>query len=124
MQELVSQLVQQLGIDETKARTGAAVLFKAAQDKLGNAEFQRVLGSLPGLNELLRQAPANGGGLLGGLASALGGNAALLANVVSGFGRLGLSPDMAKRFVPIMLDFLRKHVGADVVAEIEGALRA
>ena len=65
-----------------------------------------------------------GGGLLGGLTSALGGNAAMLANVVSGFSKLGLSADTAKKFVPIILDFLRKHVAADVVTKIEAALRA
>jgi len=125
MQELLTQLKKQLGIDEDQARTGAAILFRAARDKLGNAEFQRVLGGLPGLADLLRQAPANNGGLLGSLASALGGgNAAILANIVTGFGKLGLSPEMAKRFVPVIGDFLHKHVGPDGVAEIEGALRS
>jgi hypothetical protein len=125
MQELLTQLRKQLAIDEQQARTGAAILFKAARDKLGDDEFQRVLGGLPGLADLLRQAPANNGGLLGSIAAALGGgNAAILAGIVSGFGKLGLTPEMAKRFVPIIGDFLHKHVGPDVVAEIEGALRS
>ncbi len=62
--------------------------------------------------------------MLGGLASALGGNAAILANLVSGFSKLGLSVDTARKFVPIVIDFLRKHVSPDVVAKIEAALRA
>ena len=61
--------------------------------------------------------------MLGGLASALGGNAAILANLVSGFSKLGLSVD-GRKFVPIVIDFLRKHVSPDVVAKIEAALRA
>ena len=125
MQELFTQLSKRLDIDEHQARNGAAILFRAARDKLGGAEFQRVLGGLPGLAELLRQVPAANAGLLGTLAAALGGgNAAILANIVTGFGHLGLSAEMAKRFVPIIGEFLRRHVGADAVAEIEGALRS
>ncbi len=124
MQELFDSLSRQLGIDATQAQSGAAILFKAAQDKLGSDEFQKLLGGVPGLNDLLQQAPASGGGLLGGLASALGGNAAILANLVSGFSKVGLSIDTARKFVPIVIDFLRKHVSPDVVAKIEAALRA
>jgi len=125
MKELFDSLCGQLGIDATQAQSGAAILFKAAEDKLGSDEFQKLLGGVPGLSDLVKQAPAGGGGgLLGGLASALGGNAAILANVVSGFSKLGLSVDTAKKCVPIVIDFLRKHVSPDVVAKIEAALRA
>jgi hypothetical protein len=124
MKELFDSLSQQLGIDATQAQSGAAILFKAAQDKLGSGEFQKLLGGVPGLSDLVKLAPSGGGGLLGGLASALGGNAAILANVVSGFSKLGLSVDTARKFAPIVIDFLRKHVSPDVVAKIEAALRA
>jgi Protein of unknown function VcgC/VcgE (DUF2780) len=126
MNELVDQLTKQLGIDQNQAQSGAAILFKAAQDKLGGGEFQTLLGEVPGIGDLLKLAPASGGGggLLGGLAAALGGNAAIFANVVSGFSKLGLSAETAKKFVPVMLDYLRKYVGADVVTRFETALRA
>lgn len=124
MKELLDQLTQKLGIDTQQAQSGAAILFKAAQDKLGGGEFHKLLGGVPGLGDLVKLAPAGGGGLLGGLAAALGGNAAMLANVVSGFSKLGLSADTARKFVPIVIDFLRKHVSPDVVAKVEAALRA
>lgn len=124
MKELLDQLTRKLGIDTQQAQSGAAILFKAAQDKLGGGEFHELLGGVPGLGDLVKLAPAGGGGLLGGLAAALGGNAAMLANVVSGFSKLGLSADTARKFVPIVIDFLRKHVSPDVVAKVEAALRA
>jgi hypothetical protein len=126
VKELFDQLTKQLGIDQNQAQSGAAILFKAAKDKLGGAEFHKLLGRVPGIDDLLKRAPAGGGGggLLGGLASALGGNAAILANVVSGFTRLGLSAETGRKFVPIVLDFLRKHVDPEVIAKIEAALRA
>lgn len=124
MQELITKLSQQLNIDEWQARGGAAILFKAAKDKLGAAEFSRTLGQVAGVDALIRQAPPSGGGLLGGLASLAGGNAALIATIVSGFSKLNLSSDDAQKFVPIVLDYLRGHAGPEAVSELEKALRA
>src|SRR6188472_1764190 len=126
MKELIDMLTGALGVNVAQAEGGAAVLFKAAKDKLGEGEFSRLLGGVPGLPELLKKAPASGGGglggLLGGLAGAVGGNAALISTVMSGFGKLGLGTDDAKRFVPVIMDFLRQKVGPDVVSRLEKTL--
>lgn len=127
MKELVDQLTRNLGVNATQAEGGAAVLFKAARDKLGGDEFGKLLGGVPGLSELLQKAPASGGGfggLLGGLAGAVGGNAGLIATIVGGFGKLGLTTDHAKKFVPVILEFLKTKVGPDVVSKLEQTLRA
>jgi hypothetical protein len=126
MKELIDMLTGALGVDAKQAEGGAAVLFKAAKDKLGDGEFSQLLGGVPGLSDLVKKAPAAGGGLgglLGGLAGAVGGNAALISTVVGGFGKLGLTTDDAKRFVPVILDFLRKKAGPDVVSRLEKTLR-
>jgi hypothetical protein len=127
MKELVDMLTSNLSVDAKQAEGGAAVLFKAAKDKLGSAEFGQLLGGVPGLSELMNKAPAASGGLggmLGGLAGAMGGNAGLIATVVGGFSKLGLKPDDAKKFVPVILEFLHSKVGADVVSKLEKTLRA
>jgi hypothetical protein len=129
MKELIDSLTKTLGISGTQAEGGAAVLFKAAKDKLGAAAFESQLGSVSGLNDLLKKAPPSGsgggfGGLLGGLAGAIGGNAALISTVVGGFSKLGLKADDAKKFVPVILGFLRTKVGPDVVSNLEKTLRA
>jgi hypothetical protein len=127
MKELIDSLTQSLGISGAQAEGGAAVLFKAAKDKLGGEEFTQLLGSVPGLGDLMKKAPAAGGGLggmLGGLAGAMGGNAGLIATIVGGFSKLGLKPEDARKFVPVILDFLRTKVGPDVVSKLEKTLRA
>ena len=127
MKELIDSLTKSLGISGAQAEGGAAVLLKAAKDKLGAAEFDSQLGSVPGLHDLLKKAPATGGGLgglLGGLAGAMGGNAALISTIVGGFGKLGLKAEDAKKFVPIIMGFLRTKVGPDVVSNLEKTLRA
>src|SRR6187399_2233863 len=114
MKELIDMLTSTLGVSAGQAEGGAAVLFKAAKDKLGDGEFSRLLGGIPGLSDLLKKAPASGGGglggLLGGLAGAMGGNAALISTIVGGFGKLGLGADDAKRFAPVMFEFLKTQV--------------
>jgi len=128
MKELIDQLKAKLGVSGAQAEGGAAVLFKAARDKLGAGEFDQLLGGIPGLGDLMKNAPAAPGGglggLLGGIAGAMGGNAALLGTIVGGFGKLGLRVDDAKRFAPVIMDFLRTKVGKEVAEKIEKALRA
>ena len=126
MKELVDLLSKNLRITAPQAEGGAAVLFKAAKDKLGGEEFGKLLGSMPGLSDLMKKAPAPSGGLsglLGGLAGAVGGNAGLIATIVSGFGKLGLNAEDAKKFVPVIMEFLRSKVGPDVVSKLEKTLR-
>jgi hypothetical protein len=128
MKELIDTLTKKLGVSGTQAEGGAAVLFKAAKDKLGNEEFGKLLGGLPGLADLMKKAPAAGGGgfggLLGGIAGAMGGNAALISTIVGGFGKLGLTTEDARRFAPVMFDFLRTRVSPDVADKLERTLRA
>ncbi len=126
MKELVDLLTKKLGVNASQAEGGAAVLFKAAKDKLGGEEFNRLLGGVPGLGDLMKKAPPAGGGLgglLGGIAGAMGGNAALISTIVGGFGKLGLTAEDAKRFGPVMFEFLKTKVPTDVVTRLEKALR-
>jgi hypothetical protein len=127
MKELIDMLTSKLGISGTQAEGGAAVLFKAARDKLGGAEFDQLLGGVPGLTDLLKKAPASGGGLgglLGGLAGAVGGNAGLISTIFQGFGKLGLTVEDARRFAPVIMEFLRTQVGPEVASRLERTLRA
>ncbi|HET9472676.1 MAG TPA: DUF2780 domain-containing protein [Steroidobacteraceae bacterium] len=128
MKELIDMLTKKLGVSAPQAEGGAAVLFKAAKDKLGGEEFGKLLGGVPGLGDLMKKAPATGGGglggLLGGLAGAIGGNAALISSIVGGFGKLGLTAEDAKRFAPVMFEYLKTRVPPDVVSRLEKTLRA
>ena len=127
MQDLIQALIKELKVDSAQATGGAAVLFKAAREKMGTPEFSQLLGKLPGIENLISQAPAAGGmgKLFGGFASALGGgNAALLANVLSGFSKLGLTQAHAQQFVPVVLKFLQAKLGKAAAEKLEKALRA
>ena len=57
MKDLVTELSQKLKINEAQAKSGAAILFKAAKNKLGSSEFDRMLGSVSGVDSLIQHAP-------------------------------------------------------------------
>lgn len=128
MNELIAQLVSQLGVQEGQAKGGAGLLLKLAQSKLGG-DFNKVSSAVPGIQDLIKSAPEAGGAakLLGGLAGALGGGKAGgladLASLASGFNQLKLDPQMISKFVPVVLSFVQSKGGADVVKLLAGVLK-
>ena len=100
--ELVSQLTQGLSITPAQATGGAGALFGVAKSRLSPADFSKVSAAVPGMGSFLKAAPApdNTSGLsslTGSLPGGLGG----LASTAGSFQKLGLSPGMVGKFVPI-----------------------
>ena len=90
MNELVKALVSQLGVTDDQATKGSGLLFKAAKERLGG-DFSKIEQALPDVARLIQKAPsasassAGGlGGMLGGLASALGGGKVVFPLDLSG----------------------------------------
>jgi hypothetical protein len=123
--ELVGQLTKSLSITPAQASGGAGALFALAKSKLNPADFGKVAESVPGIEGLIKSAPAPAksspaGALAGGsLPGALGG----LASVAGPFKKLGLSPDMAAKFVPVLTQFVQSKGGAGVAGLLAGALK-
>ncbi len=127
MKEMIDQLVKQLGVNESQATGGAAILLRAARDKMGPPEFSKLLGKVNGIDNLIGKAPQSGGlgKLFGGFAAALGNsNAAIIAGILAGFTQLGLTQQHAKSFVPVMLQYLQGKAGKTAVDALEKTLRA
>ena len=128
--ELIQQLTQSLGVDENQAKGGAGLIFKMAQEKLGDGDFAQLASAVPAVSNLIGEAPAGGGGLagaIGGLAGAMGGGkAGQLANMAAlagGFSQLGLNPGMASKFVPVILSFVQNQGGDQVKNILAGVLK-
>lgn len=125
MNELIGQLVSQLGVQEEQAKGGAGLLLKLAQNKLGG-DFGKVAAAIPGANELIGAAPAAGGAakLLGGVAGAIGGGkAGDLASLAAGFTQLKLDPALIGKFVSIILAFVQSKGGAEIANLLAGVLK-
>lgn len=130
-QDLIASLVNELGVNPSQAQGGAGAIFKAAQQRLGEGQFEQLLGGIPGVKDLLSKAPNPGGGLggmLGGLASMAGklganNDAVQGAQLLAAFSALGLNKDTLMKFIPVVLKYLETHGGADRVAALRAALK-
>ncbi len=127
MMELVQQLVQGAGVSSSQAEGGAGLLFGLVKEQLSAGEFAQVADAVPGVEGLIDAAPDSGGGLgglLGGVASALGGDKlGNLASLASGFSKLDLDTGMIGKFVPIVLSYLQSQGGEGLASLVKGVLQ-
>lgn len=61
--ELIQLLIAQLGINEPQAKGGLGAILSIAQNKLSPATVAEIGKLLPNLADLIKAAPASGGGL-------------------------------------------------------------
>jgi hypothetical protein len=128
MNELVERLMTRAGVSEHQARAGTGALLKAAQERMDANEFEQLLGSVPGVREMLSEAPQKSaaGGLLSGIASMIGGEQSDMAQatrLLTAFGSLGMGKDEILKFAPVILDYLKTHGGENIVDDLRAALR-
>jgi uncharacterized protein VcgC/VcgE DUF2780 len=121
---LVGQLTKGLSITPTQARGGAGSLFALAKTRLSDDEFSKVSSAVPGMHSLLKAAPAvSGNSEFSGLESSLPGNMGRTVEVAEAFHKLGLSPEMAAKFIPVMTKFVESRGGSSTAALLEKALK-
>jgi len=134
--ELVKLLTQQLGINSQQASGGLGLLMGAAQSKLGG-DFGQIAKVMPGVEQVIQQAPkpegaagAGVGGVLGAVSGLLGGKSGgalgslgSLASLAGGFKQLGLGTDMIGKFVPVVLGYVQNKGGDASKSLLEGALK-
>lgn len=129
MLELVKLLSSQVGdVNPEQAKGGAGLIFQMVQKHLSPQEFGKVQAAVPESQELIQAAPnETGGGLmgaLGGLASAVGGeNLGQLASLAGGFQKLGISPQLVMKFVPIIVTYVQQQGGDEVAKLVQGVLK-
>src|SRR4051812_22523289 len=94
--ELVGALSKEIGWTSEQAAGAAGSLFGVAKSRLKPEEFSKIATAVPGIDSLLKAAPAAGGaaGTSGALSQLAGSSAGGLASAASSFAKLGLKPDM------------------------------
>jgi len=121
--ELIGMLSKEIGSSPETAAGAAGALFGVAKSKLKPEEFSQVSKAVPGMDLLLKAAPAMAGGGAAGAVSQAAGGATGLAAATSAFSKLGLSPDMVSKAVPVLTQFVTKSGGANVGKLLSGVLK-
>ena len=113
--ELIGDLSKELGSTPEQAAGAAGALFGVAKSRLKPEEFSQISTAVPGMDSLLKAAPAT---------SALGlGGATGLASVSGAFTKLGLKPEMVSKAVPVLTSYVSKVGGPNVGSLLAGALK-
>ena len=122
---LIEALSKEIGSSPEQAAGAAGALFGLAKSRLSADEFSQVANAVPGIDALLSAAPAVGGavGTAGGGLSQLGGAASGLGAATAAFSKLGLSPDMVAKAIPLLTQFVGKSGGANVASLLAGVLK-
>jgi Protein of unknown function VcgC/VcgE (DUF2780) len=121
---LVTQLTKGLSSTPTQARGGAGTLFALAKSHLSTEEFSKIASAVPGMSGFLKAAPPlSQNSEFSGLESALPGNMGRTVEAAEAFHKLGLSPEMAAKFVPIMSKFVETKGGSSTAALLEKGLK-
>lgn len=121
--DLVSQLSKELGSTPEQAAGAAGALFGLAKSRLKAGDFSKVSKAVPGMDALLKAAPvlaaAGGGSAVSQMAGAAGG----LASMAGAFSKLGLSPELVAKAIPVLTSFVTKGGGANVGKLLAGVLK-
>ena len=127
MNDLIKRLTKELGVNKTQAQGGLIALLRAGQQNMARADFNQFVADIPGADDLLRKAPPPStlSSLAGGLGSLLGGRSSpgRWAGLAASFAELGVDLDTAKKFGPIVIDYVKHHGGEDIVDKMKVALK-
>ena len=124
--ELVGHVVSELGVTPKQAQAAAGTLFGLSKTKLSAADFAKVAGAVPGMEGLLKAAPAAGKqsalDVIAGQAGAATGLGAV-ASVASTLTKLGLKPEQIAKLAPSVIKAVESKGGAEIAGLLAGALK-
>jgi len=110
---LLGMLTGKLGVSADQAEGGIGSMLKLAQEKLTAGDFDQVAAVIPGAQKYLDKAKS-----LGAYSGALGN----LAGLNGALSKLGIPPETAAKFLPMVTDFVGKAGGSKVGALLKSAL--
>ena len=121
--DLVNALSKEIGSTPEQAAGAAGALFGVAKSRLKADEFSQVSKAVPGMDLLLKAAPAASAAVgTAGALSQIGGSTGGLMTAASAFSKLGLKPDLVAKAVPVLTSFVSKSGGAGVGSLLAGVL--
>ncbi|MGR9114372.1 MAG: DUF2780 domain-containing protein [Gammaproteobacteria bacterium] len=128
---LTGMLMQRFNVSQVQAESGAGALFQLAKSRMTEESFNQLSLAVPEIQNLLNavpvvnQSPAGLSGLAGGVSSMTGlpGDALSgLDSLAGAFQQLGMSGDMARQFVPVLVDYVRGSSGDPLANALMSAL--
>ncbi|PCH81214.1 MAG: hypothetical protein COB90_05385 [Hyphomicrobiales bacterium] len=122
MDELISQIAERVGIDESLARTGVKIILGFLNKEGSGDVMSKLLEALPGAKELIDDGGSSGGGLLGGLGGMLGGGMGGAMAALGELNNAGLDMDQSKQVASELISVAKEKVGESEIDELVGSI--
>ncbi|MCA1403447.1 hypothetical protein I6F26_02370 [Ensifer sp. IC3342] len=125
MSELVTRVAENVGIEPATAEKAVGMILGFLQREAAEGPVARMIEAIPGAPELIAQyngEGSNGGGLLGGLMSAIGGGGVMALGqqlMSQGLG-MGEITSLAKETIAFAKEKAGDEVVDEVVASVPG----
>src|SRR5689334_10893568 len=115
MEELITRIVTNVGVDESTARQAVRIILSFLYQQGDRDKVVELAGKIPGAAEYIEQSEDDSSATLGGLGGLMGGGAMEVLGKLQGIG-LGMS--QIQGVTKETVDFARDKAGADVVNAI------
>ena len=102
---LISMLTSQLGLTDKQASGGMGSMLTLAKEKLGTSDYGKLTSVLPMATNYLDSAKQQG---------AVAGPVGNMSGLNKAFSKLGIKPEIANQFVPLVTNYLGKLGGPTV----------
>lgn len=132
MQELITRLASQLGIDPAIAQKAVGIILGFLQQAGPEDKVNQLMDQLPGAREALAAAPEDaedagaggiGSSITGALASVTGGDDGIMGSL-SKLQGLGLDMGQAKSVAEETMNFAKEKADGDLVEQIKDSIPA
>ena len=127
MDDLIKRITKKTGVTKKQAEGGLVALLRAGEKNLSPKDFKQFVADVPGADKLLKKAPPPSAlsSLAGGIGSLFGGRSSpgRWAGLAASFAELGVNIPTAKKFGPIVIDYVAHHGGEDLVEKMKAALK-
>lgn len=122
MQDLITNISSQTGLEAAKAEQALGIILGLVKTQGNQAKVSELLAKLPGADGLIAKHGGDGAGR-GGLLGMLGGG--LMGGPLAAISKLsaaGLSMDQIKQVGTLTLDYAKEKAGAALVREVAGSI--
>jgi hypothetical protein len=119
MEEMISRIVSNVGIDDATARQAVRIILSFLYQQGDREKVTALAGKIPGASEYIEASEDDSAGTLGGLGGLMGGGA---MEVLGKLQAIGLGMGQIQGVTKETVDFAREKAGADVVNDIVGSI--
>lgn len=123
MEELISRIVSNVGIDENLAQTAVGMILGFLQSEGPSDKVGALMGAMPGAEDLIASAggESGGGGIMGAVGGLMGGGGGAMA-LMGQLTGAGLGMGDVQGVASEVVGFAKEKAGEDTVTEVISAI--